>query len=49
MLRRAFGTLRNVAMAKTPPKNPLIVVLGATGTGKSQVMRFPDLQYPILN
>jgi hypothetical protein len=24
-------------MAKKPPKDPLIVVLGATGTGKSQV------------
>lgn len=37
MLRRSLSTLKHVAMARTPPKDPLIVVLGATGTGKSQV------------
>jgi tRNA dimethylallyltransferase len=37
MIRPAIRTLKYVAMAKKPPKDPLIVVLGATGTGKSQV------------
>jgi hypothetical protein len=37
MLRPAFRTLHYAAMAKNPPTDPLIVVLGATGTGKSQV------------
>jgi hypothetical protein len=37
MLRHASKTRRYIAMAAKPPKDPLLVVLGATGTGKSQV------------
>ncbi|PBP24175.1 tRNA isopentenyltransferase [Diplocarpon rosae] len=37
MLRRMFGAISNVAMAMQPPRDPLIVILGATGTGKSQL------------
>jgi len=28
-------------MARAPPKQPLIAIIGATGTGKSQVGLFP--------
>jgi ABC-type arginine transport system ATPase subunit len=41
MLRRAFRGLRKslelFKMTREAPQAPLIVVLGATGTGKSQV------------
>jgi len=37
MLRRGFQLFKDVAMAKKIPQKPLIIVLGATGTGKSQV------------
>ena len=37
MLKSATNALKYVTMARNPPKDPLLVVLGATGTGKSQV------------
>ncbi|CZS93786.1 related to tRNA isopentenyltransferase [Rhynchosporium agropyri] len=37
MLRRAYGFIVHKVMIKRPPKSPLIIVLGATGTGKSQL------------
>ncbi|TVY59013.1 tRNA dimethylallyltransferase [Lachnellula cervina] len=37
MLRHTLNLLKHATMAKKPPKDPLIVVLGATGTGKSQL------------
>jgi predicted GTPase len=38
MLQRIFKLLKHAAMSRTLPKKPLIVVLGATGTGKSLVI-----------
>jgi hypothetical protein len=49
MLRAAFRTLKYVVMAKKPPKDPLIVVLGATGTGKSQVTSSSTIQDCLAN
>lgn len=43
MLRQAYRWLGNVAMARQPPKDPMLVIVGATGTGKSQV---PSLSNP---
>ncbi len=37
MLKSATNVLKYVTMARNPPKDPLLVLLGATGTGKSQV------------
>jgi hypothetical protein len=37
MLRYVINTFKYVTMTRKPPKDPLLVVLGATGTGKSQV------------
>ncbi|KAG9246129.1 IPP transferase-domain-containing protein [Calycina marina] len=37
MLRRSLRLLRNVTMARDAPENPLIIILGATGTGKSEL------------
>jgi hypothetical protein len=31
---------RGVVMALHPPKDPLIAIIGATGTGKSKVLLF---------
>lgn len=41
MLRYARLLSKNIFMARSPPKLPLLVVLGATGTGKSQVFISP--------
>jgi ABC-type phosphate/phosphonate transport system ATPase subunit len=30
---------RGIAMALNPPKDPLVAIVGATGTGKSKVLR----------
>ena len=30
---------RGIAMALNPPKDPLVAIIGATGTGKSKVLR----------
>jgi len=37
MFRSSLRLFRDVAMAKQGLVNPLIVIIGATGTGKSQV------------
>ncbi len=37
MLRSPLRLFRDVAMVKQGPVDPLIVIIGATGTGKSQV------------
>lgn len=37
MLRNVYNTVKYSAMTRKRPKDPLLVVLGATGTGKSQV------------
>ncbi|PVH78662.1 mitochondrial putative tRNA dimethylallyltransferase, partial [Cadophora sp. DSE1049] len=37
MLQRVCNVIKRAVMAKKPLKDPLIVVLGATGTGKSQL------------
>jgi hypothetical protein len=42
MLRRLMSTLEDAAVTRNVRVSPLIVVIGATGTGKSQVC------YPIL-
>jgi hypothetical protein len=45
MLRQAYKLLKNATMPRKPPKNPLLVVVGATGTGKSQVRYIPRLYH----
>jgi hypothetical protein len=30
---------RGIAMALNPPKDPLVAIIGATGTGKSKVLK----------
>ncbi|TVY47994.1 tRNA dimethylallyltransferase [Lachnellula occidentalis] len=37
MLRQTLSLFKNATMARRPPKDPLVVILGATGTGKSQL------------
>jgi Tfp pilus assembly ATPase PilU len=37
MFRSSLKLFKDVAMAKRGPLDPLIVIIGATGTGKSQV------------
>jgi hypothetical protein len=35
---------RGIAMALNPPKDPLVAIIGATGTGKSKVWVFSYCQ-----
>jgi tRNA dimethylallyltransferase len=49
MLRQAYRLLKIATMARKPPKNPLLVVVGATGTGKSQVPPRPSRSYTSAN
>jgi Tfp pilus assembly ATPase PilU len=37
MFRSSLRLFKDVAMVKQGPVDPLIVIIGATGTGKSQV------------
>lgn len=37
MLRSLYAHFRSPIMSSKAPTNPLVVVLGATGTGKTQV------------
>jgi tRNA dimethylallyltransferase len=47
MLKSATNVFKYVTMARNPPKDPLLVVLGATGTGKSQVRSSLYLEFKL--
>lgn len=42
MFRLSFRLFRDAAMTKQGPVDPLIVIIGATGTGKSQVWYYAN-------